>query len=103
MLCDIQIETKTETRLTPRYNLVLINDEFHTYNYVVEMLMDLFKFEIEEAIIHTVEVDKLGRSIVYNGPLEHAEMKQEQIHNYGCDIMVANCEGSMTAELESMD
>jgi ATP-dependent Clp protease adaptor protein ClpS len=100
---ELEKDTETKNRLAPMYNLVLLNDEYHTYQYVVGMLIEIFKFELEKAISHTIEVDSSGRSIVYTGPLEHSEMKQEQVHNYGADSSVSNCQGSMTAELEPVE
>jgi ATP-dependent Clp protease adaptor protein ClpS len=100
---EIEKDSKTKNRLAPMYNVVLLNDEHHTYQYVVGMLVEVFRFELEKAVSHTIEVDSSGRSIVYTGPLEHSEMKQEQIHEYGSDPFVEDCQGSMTADLEPID
>ena len=59
-------ETKQETkdRLAPLYNVVLLDDDEHTYEYVVEMLEKLFAFAEGDAWNHAVEVDTTGRTIV---------------------------------------
>jgi ATP-dependent Clp protease adaptor protein ClpS len=101
----IESENNTEPkkRMAPMYNVVVLNDEYHTYDYVVEMLMYIFKFDLEKATDHTIEIDSTGRSIVYTGPLEHSEMKQEQINNCGSDPSVVDCHGPMAVRLELID
>ncbi len=47
------------------------------------------------------EVDKSGRVIVLTTTLEHAELKRDQIHAYGKDDLVANCQGSMKSSIEA--
>ena len=46
------------------------------------------------------EIHETGRCIVWTGSKELGELKQEQIHSYGPDKLVAQCKGSMTAILE---
>jgi ATP-dependent Clp protease adaptor protein ClpS len=88
------------TRLAPRWHVVLLDDEDHTYDYVVDMLMRVFGHPPEKAYLMAVEVDTLGRVIVDTTSRERAELKQEQIHGYGPDPRIPRCAGSMSAELE---
>lgn len=82
------------------WNVVLLDDDFHTYDYVVEMLMSIFGYSVEKAFRMTVEVDTAKRVIVWNGHLERAEAYQAQIHDYGADWRMMSSQGSMTAILE---
>lgn len=91
-----------ETRLAPRHNLILLDDDEHTYEYVIEMLGSIFGFALEKAFVIACEVDAAGRAIVYSGPLEVAELKQEQIHAYGADWRIPVCKGSMSAVIEAV-
>lgn len=95
-----QTDTVTRTRLIPPYNLVLLDDDSHTYEYVVEMLGAVFGFSKERAYLHACEVDASGRTIVITTSREHAELKQEQVHAYGPDPRSKGCAGSMTAIVE---
>ena len=88
------------TRLAPRWHVVLLDDEDHTYDYVIDMLIRLFGHDEARAYQMAVEVDTLGRVIVDTTSRERAELKQEQIHGYGPDPRIPRCAGSMTAELE---
>jgi len=84
----------------PLYHVVLINDDDHSYEYVIEMLGKLFAHELNKAYLMAREVDTTGRVIVDTTSLERAEFKREQIHAYGADWRIPRCKGSMSAELE---
>ena len=56
--------TEEQDRLTPLFHVVLLNDDDHTYDYVVEMLATIFCVSPETAFQHAVEVDTTGRTIV---------------------------------------
>ena len=86
--------------ITPLWNVVLLDDDQHTYDYVIEMLCRLFVMTVEEAYRHAVEVDSAGRTIVMTCEKEAAEFARDQIHGYGADWRMPKCKGSMTAILE---
>ena len=44
--------------LVPLYRVVLLDDNDHTYDYVIEMLQKIFIFTLEEAYRHAEEVDR---------------------------------------------
>ena len=94
---------KEKTLLAPRWHVVLLDDDEHTYDYVVEMLGAVFGHARAKAYRMAVEVDKTGRVIVWTGALEVAEFKQERVHAYGADARVRVCAGGMSAVLEPAD
>lgn len=87
-------------RLAPQWHVVLLDDDDHTYEYVIEMLGRLFGHAQATAWRMAREVDTAGRVIVYTSHRERAELKQEQIHGYGADPRIPRCRGSMSAALE---
>ncbi len=93
-------EATVNTRLLPQWHVVLLNDDDHTYEYVIEMLCGLFGHSLEVAYRMACEVDGAGRVIVDTTSRERAELKQEQIHAFGKDWRLPRCQGSMSAELE---
>jgi ATP-dependent Clp protease adaptor protein ClpS len=95
-----KIEDTTRDELTPLYHVVLLDDDDHTYDYVIEMLQKLFLHTVEEAYRHAVEVDTTGRTIVLTCELEAAEFGQQQIHAYGADWRMPRSKGSMSAVVE---
>lgn len=86
-------------RLAP-WNVVLLNDDDHTYEYVIRMLGDLFARPTPQAFKLAREVDTQGRAIVATTHRELAELKRDQIHGYGRDPLLTESAGSMTAVLE---
>ncbi|MDF1661856.1 MAG: ATP-dependent Clp protease adaptor ClpS [Planctomycetota bacterium] len=94
-------KTKEETRFAPLYNLILLDDDDHSYEYVIYMLMQLFGFKVTKAFKCAIEVDTGGRVILMSGTKEHLELKQEQIHSFGPDPSIPRCAGSMSAIIEA--
>lgn len=89
-----------EVKLQPPYHVVLLDDNDHTFEYVVEMLFKLFGHPPELGWKMAWEVHTTGRVIVFTGPLERAEFKRDQIHRYGPDPRIPRCKGSMSAIIE---
>jgi ATP-dependent Clp protease adaptor protein ClpS len=83
-----------------QYHVVLLDDDDHTYDYVVEMLQKLFFMSAEQAFQHAVEVDSQKRTIVLTAEREPAEFAKDQIHGYGADPRMPQSQGSMTAIVE---
>lgn len=86
----------------PRYQVILWNDDDHSYEYVVAMLKQLFGYPTEKGYQFAKEVDTNGKVIVLTTTREHAELKRDQIHAFGKDELIANCAGSMSASIEPM-
>lgn len=99
-LPDADVEQDQQTRRQPPYNVILLNDDDHTYEYVIEMLRALFGYPIEKGYELAKVVDTKGRAVVCTTSLERAELKRDQIHAYGPDARIPRCQGSMTAEIE---
>jgi ATP-dependent Clp protease adaptor protein ClpS len=81
------------------FHVVLLDDDEHTYDYVIEMLQKLFFFPLETAFQHAIEVDTKGRTIVITCALPEAEFGRDQIQGYGADPRMPQSKGSMTAIL----
>jgi len=69
----------------PKWNVILLDDDDHTYEYVIDMLGRLFAHSIRAAIRMAREVDTGGRVIVYTCHKELAELKCDQIRKFGAD------------------
>jgi ATP-dependent Clp protease adaptor protein ClpS len=93
-------EARGSEDLAPLYNVVLLDDDDHTYDYVVEMLMKLFFMTADEAFRRAVEVDTAKRTVVLTCDLPAAEFARDQIHSYGADWRLERSKGSMSAIVE---
>jgi ATP-dependent Clp protease adaptor protein ClpS len=97
---DTDIEQRTKDQLSKLYHVIILNDDEHTFEYVIEMLQAVFKITYATAFAHTVEADSTGSSIVLTTCLEEAERKRDQVHAYGPDWRMANSRGSVAALVE---
>jgi ATP-dependent Clp protease adaptor protein ClpS len=95
-------ETRTTSReaLVPLYRVVLLDDNDHSYDYVIEMLQMLFVFTVDEAFRHAEEVDRCGRTVLITCERPQAEFGRDQIHAYGPDPRLPRSSGSMSAIVE---
>ena len=91
-------EIEQETR-EPLFHVVLLDDDEHTYDYVIEMLQKLFLLPVSIAFQHAVEVDTTGRTVVITCERPQAEFARDQIQAYGADPRMPNSKGSMSAVL----
>ena len=97
-------KTKPDKRRKPKklppYNVVLLDDDDHTFEYVIEMLQSVFSHPPERGFQLAKEVDQTGRVIVLTTHKELAELKRDQIVGFGADPLISQCKGSMQAIIE---
>ncbi len=86
--------------LAKRYHLVLLDDDDHSYAYVIEMLGRLFGYGREKALAIAAMVDTQGRAIVETAGRDRVNRDQQRIHSYGPDPRIERCAGSMSALVE---
>lgn len=100
-------DPKAAPRAQPRqphmWNVVLLDDQDHTYEYVIQMMQELFAHSKPRAQQVAKAVDTQGRAVCLTTHKEHAELKRDQIHGYGRDARIAACKGSMSAIIEPAD
>jgi ATP-dependent Clp protease adaptor protein ClpS len=95
-----ETEHLEQDQLVPLYRVVLLDDNDHTYDYVIEMLQQIFIFSLDQAYRHAEEVDRAGRTVLITCELPEAEFARDQIHGYGPDWRLPRSMGSMSAVIE---
>ena len=73
---------KQRTRRLPPYNVILENDDHHSFEFVVEALRKALCCTEQRAIEFATEAHEKGRAIVWTGSKEVAELKAEQIQSF---------------------
>ena len=94
---------RSKPKRQPPYNVILLDDNDHSYAYVITMLQKLFGHPVEKGYELAKEVDTRGRAIVLTTTREHAELKRDQIHAFGKDDLIDGCAGSMSATIEPIE
>ena len=87
----------------PRYNVILWDDDDHTYDYVIRMMRSLFGHDTNQAMGIAKTVDGHGRAVCLTTTMEHAELKRDQIHAFGRDFDIKRCKGAMQATIEPVE
>jgi len=100
---DLAEQTKKSEQLEPRFNVILLDDNDHTYEYVIEMLINICGHTKKLSYEMACEVDFLGRVIVYTGDKKSAEEKRDGILSYGPDWRLERSTGPMKTRLEIVD
>lgn len=100
--------TQPETRPSPStdsqplrpWNVVLLDDQDHSYDYVIDLLGRLFGHNRERAFELARKVDTEGRAVVATTHRELGELRVQQIRGFGADPLISSSRGPMRALLE---
>ncbi len=93
-------ETAQESELEKRFQLILLDDNDHTYQYVIGMLGRIFGYGREKAFAIASIVDNQGQAVVETAAYDRVIKHQRLIHSYGPDPSIERCRGSMSALVE---
>ena len=93
-------DASSKTRRQPPYNVIVLNDEEHTFEYVIELLTKLFSHSLLMAEKLTWQIHNAGRAIVLTTHKELAELKCEQVLEYGPDPRMSVSKGPLGCYIE---
>jgi len=74
--------THAKTRLLPPYHVILENDDYHSMEFVVEVLVKALTCTSQKAMQLMLQAHTTGRAVIWSGPKEVAELKLEQIQSF---------------------
>lgn len=98
---DLKRDTKRKRQ--PKYNVLLWDDDQHSYEYVIDMMQKVFGHATGKGLRIAFEVDKQGVAICLTTTMEHAELKCQQILSFGRDGLIATSVGSMKSTIEPVE
>jgi len=78
----IEQETKAAEELDLPWQVVVHNDPVNLMSYVTMVFQKVFGLTKENAERHMLEVHQQGRSILWSGMRERAELYVQQLHGY---------------------
>jgi len=76
---DFELEEKEIVEHLKRYKVILLNDDYTSMDFVVEILMDVFKHPLDNAINLMLSIHKDGKAICGVYTYELAETKIDQV------------------------
>lgn len=78
----IEKETRSQEDVDLPWQVVVHNDPVNLMTYVTMVFERVFGYPREKAEKHMLEVHHEGRSILWNGMRERAELYVQQLHGY---------------------
>lgn len=78
----IEKQEATSNEIQMPWNVVVHNDPVNLMSYVTMVFQRVFGYPRERAEKHMLEVHHNGRSILWSGVRERAELYVQQLHGY---------------------
>lgn len=98
-----EIATQSTVDTEKMWQVVLLDDDDHSYDYVIEMLMAIFGHSMDLAYRMACEVDSKKRVIVDVDSKKRAQAKCDRIRAYGPDKRMERSRGSMSSVIEPIE
>lgn len=78
---DAALQTRRDIKRPSRYNVLLLNDDYSTFDFVVKVLIEVFNKSSDQAVAITQAVHERGRGLCGSYSFEIAETKVEQVRD----------------------
>lgn len=76
-----QIDSELSIREPKRYNVFLLNDDYTSMDFVIDILMRIFRKNYSDAYTIMMQVHQKGRGLCGSYPYEIAETKVQQVNS----------------------
>ncbi len=76
-----QTDRDTRTEQIPPYKVIFLNDDVTTMEFVVQVIMMVFKKDQPTAVRLMLEVHQAGAAVIDILPFEEAEHRQHLVHS----------------------
>ncbi len=90
---ETETVTKEKTQLDSPWSVVVYDDPVNLMSYVTWVFMKVLGYAKEKAEIMMLEVHQLGRSVVWTGTREQAEIYTQQLQAYQLQASMEKAEG----------
>lgn len=74
-----EIDEEIELQVPKKYKVILLNDNYSTVDFVIQVLMQIFKKNLEEATTITMNIHEQGKGICGIYTYEIAQTKVAQV------------------------
>ena len=81
------------------YELVLLNDDMHTFEYVMALLRDVFGVPWDNGFWVAKTIDHKGRKVVFTGTWQEVARKHDEVLAYGPDPRLPFSIGPLKVEI----
>ena len=77
----ISEKVRSKVKEPPKYAVLLLNDNYTTFDFVVKVLVSVFRKNVPEAIQITNDIHRKGKGVCGAFSREIAETKVEQVEH----------------------
>jgi len=78
-MTELDLDTDIELIHPKMYKVILHNDDYSTFDFVIEVIMQIFNKTKDEAVSLTFKIDQEGFAVVGIYPKEIAETKVSMV------------------------
>ena len=82
---EYELEENLEIKKPKKYNVLLLNDDFSTMDFVIEVLMKIFRKNLSQASQIMLEIHTRGKSVCGTFTKEIASTKVSQVKSKARD------------------
>jgi len=75
MATELDLDLELDLMAPKMYKVILHNDDYSTFDFVIEVLMEIFNKTKDEAVKLTFQIDQEGLAVVGIYPKDIAETK----------------------------
>jgi ATP-dependent Clp protease adaptor protein ClpS len=76
---ETKSSTNTTFKLPHKYNVIYVNDDYTTFEFVISSLQEVFRFPYEKAENFAKQVNDAGSAVVATMTFELAEQKATEV------------------------
>ena len=76
---EIEQRTIVSNKICPNWNVIFLNDDVHSFEFVIFVICTVFRKELEDAYRITKSIHETGQEIVTTCSKERAELYLEQV------------------------
>lgn len=89
VIVKVEDKTKDLTKGQRPHVVLVWNDEEHSAEFVIGVLMEVCKLSLQDAIQTTFKIHTEGKAAVISGLLEYCELKRDQIATFRDAVIIA--------------
>ncbi len=78
---EIELNSNIELQEPKKYKVFLLNDDYSTMDFVIDILMKIFRKSLDEATVITLNIHNNGKGICGTYTYEIAATKVMQVKN----------------------
>ncbi len=98
--CRAELQPDT---VAPQFHLVLLNDDTHSFQYVITLLRSGFGLSVHEAFALTRVIDTSGRGVACTGTRREVDLMRDWILAYGPDPALPASTGPLQVLIEPVE